>query len=58
MLLDRRIPTIVIMAAQTAAIAMAAFMKRIYGFPPPCPTDSPFVQFCLAGIVPAGTTVL
>ena len=54
----RRMPDTASMLTHTAQIAMAIFMKRMYGFPPPWSYRLPFVQSCLAARVPAGTTVL
>ena len=43
--LDRRMPIIIIiMTAQTPAIGMIDFMKRMYGFPPPVSYRLPFTQ--------------
>ena len=56
--LMRRMPDIASIVAHTAQIAMAAFMKRMYGFPPPLVLQAPGRAIPPSWPEPAGTTVL
>ena len=56
--LMRRMPDIASMVAATAQIAMTAFMKRMYGFPPRFVLQTPGRAIPPSWPEPAGTTVL
>ncbi len=49
----RIMPVIASMAAHTAAIGIIDFMKRMNDFLPLNVLQAPFVQFVLAGVIPA-----